>query len=120
MSGISKLGLLLALVVATLALAAGAQQAPPPGQMGPGMAAQRAEQQKMRAQMMEQMKANDAKLDELVAKMNAATGDAKVDAIAAVVTEMVAQRKAMRGHMAPMPHGGMGGPAGAEAPKPAQ
>ena len=53
---------------------------------------------------MEQMRENQRKLDELVAKMNAAKGEAKVDAIAAVVTELVAQRKAM-GSM-----GGMGGP----------
>jgi len=53
---------------------------------------------------LEQMRENQRKLDDLVAKMNAATGEAKVDAIAAVVTELVAQRKAM-GSM-----GGMGGP----------
>ena len=52
---------------------------------------------------LEQMRENQRKLDELVAKMNAATGEAKVDAIAAVVTELVAQRKAMG-------MGGMGGP----------
>ena len=53
---------------------------------------------------LEQMRENQRKLDELVAKMNAAKGEARVDAIAAVVTELVAQRKAM-GSM-----GGMGGP----------
>jgi hypothetical protein len=56
---------------------------------------------------MEQMRENQRKLDELVEKMNAATGQAKVDAIAAVVNELVAQRRAM-GMGGPM--GGMGGP----------
>ena len=56
---------------------------------------------------MEQMRENQKKLDDLVAKMNAAKGEAKVDAIAAVVTELVAQRRMMM----PMGHpmgGGMG------------
>ena len=57
-------------------------------------------------QMREQMRENQRKLDDLVAKMNAATGQAKVDAIAAVVTELVAQRRAM----SQQPGGGMGGP----------
>jgi hypothetical protein len=55
---------------------------------------------------MEQMRENQRKLDELVEKMNAATGQAKVDAIAAVVTELVAQRRAMGTMMG----GPMGGP----------
>jgi hypothetical protein len=53
--------------------------------------------------MLEQMRARREKLDGLVAKMNAATGEAKVDAIAAVVTELVAQHNAM-----PHMRGGMG------------
>jgi hypothetical protein len=57
-------------------------------------------------QMREQMRESQRKLDELVAKMNAATGEARVDAIAAVVTELVTQRRAM---MSPGPGGaGMG------------
>ena len=53
----------------------------------------------MHAAMMEQMRAHDAKLDELVTAMNAAKGEAKVDAIAAVVNELVAQRNTRRAHM---------------------
>jgi hypothetical protein len=49
----------------------------------------------MSGQMMADMNAKEAKLDQLVAEMNAAKGDAKVSAIAAVVTEMVNQEKAM-------------------------
>lgn len=54
-------------------------------------------QQMMQAhqKMMEQMKATDARLDTLVQQMNGATGQAKVDATAAVVSELVTQRKTM-------------------------
>ena len=41
----------------------------------------------------------DQRLDNLVAQMNAATGDAKVDAVAAVVNELVAQRAEMHAKM---------------------
>ncbi len=52
--------------------------------------------------MMADTKAADVRLDGLVATMNAATGQTKVDATAAVVSEMVAQRKAMRDGMMTM------------------
>ena len=52
------------------------------------------------------MKAADQRLDELLAKMNSASGQAKVDATAAAVTELAAQRKAMRDRMTQM-HQGM-------------
>jgi hypothetical protein len=45
--------------------------------------------------MMARMQAEQKKLDELVAQMNAATGPEKVDRIAAVVTEMAAMHKQM-------------------------
>jgi ABC-type glycerol-3-phosphate transport system substrate-binding protein len=44
-------------------------------------------------------KAGQERLDELIAKMNAATGELKVDQIAAVLTELVAQQKAMHARM---------------------
>jgi hypothetical protein len=44
---------------------------------------------------MANMQAEQKKLDELVAQMNAATGPEKVDRIAAVVTEMAAMHKRM-------------------------
>jgi hypothetical protein len=56
--------------------------------------------------MMTDMKAADQRLDELVTKMNAASGQAKVDATAAAVTEIVTQRKTMRDRMMGM-HQGM-------------
>ena len=56
--------------------------------------------------MMAAMQASHARLQDLVAKMNAAQGTAKVDAIAAVVTELVASQHAMhesmQSHMARM------------------
>lgn len=52
--------------------------------------------------MMDDMKAMDAKLDALVQAMNAAEGSRKVDATAAVVAELVAQRKAMSAMMESM------------------
>ena len=56
--------------------------------------------------MMTEMKAADQRLDALVTKMNAASGQAKVDATAATVTEIVAQRRTMRDRMMGM-HEGM-------------
>jgi len=53
-------------------------------------------------EMMARMEAMDARLDELVKKMNAATRSRKADAVAAVVNELVAQRKQMREHMMAM------------------
>ena len=55
-----------------------------------------------RQQMMARMRALDQKLNELVAKMDAAKGTVKVDAIASVVKELVAQRAQMRDDMTAM------------------
>jgi hypothetical protein len=64
---------------------------------------------KMHAQMMAEMKAGDAKLDALVSDMNAAADNAKVNAVAAVVTELVRQHKTMHEHMGQMHQHMMGG-----------
>jgi DNA integrity scanning protein DisA with diadenylate cyclase activity len=58
-----------------------------------------AEMMKRHQQMMANMKSADAKLDDLVATMNAANGEAKVTAIAQVVSELVRQQKTMHEHM---------------------
>jgi uncharacterized coiled-coil protein SlyX len=52
--------------------------------------------------MMQQVQAADARMDRLVGEMNRATGQKKVDAMAAVINELVAQRKQMRSHMMQM------------------
>jgi hypothetical protein len=44
----------------------------------------------------------DRRLDSLVDRMNRAVGNQKVAAMAAVINELVAQRKAMRGRMQEM------------------
>jgi hypothetical protein len=58
--------------------------------------------------MSEHMRAMDKRLDDLVSKMNSATGPAKTDATAAVVNELVHQRKEMHEMMTKMHHGDMG------------
>jgi hypothetical protein len=59
-------------------------------------------------QMMAEMKAGDAKLDALMKDMNAATGAGRVDAMAAVVSELVRQHKAMHARMGEMDQQMMG------------
>lgn len=58
--------------------------------------------------MMADMAQMDARLEALVVKMNAATGDAKMTAIAETVTALVQEHKAMRDGMMRM-HGQMMG-----------
>ncbi|MEN6438817.1 MAG: hypothetical protein ABFD97_09560 [Syntrophobacter sp.] len=53
-------------------------------------------------EMMSKMKEMDARLDEKVAAMDAAKGDQKVEAMAAVIKEMVSQRKTMQERMMKM------------------
>ena len=48
------------------------------------------------------MKASNAQLDELVAKMNAAQGQAKVDAMAELLTARVRNHQSMHGNMGGM------------------
>ncbi len=57
---------------------------------------------KMHQQMMAEMSAADARLDQLLSVMTAATGEAKVAGIAAVVTELVHQQKTMHQRMGTM------------------
>src|SRR5688572_1658714 len=45
---------------------------------------------------------SNAKLDQLVAKMNAAQGQAKVDAMAELLTALVQQHQSMHGNMGQM------------------
>jgi hypothetical protein len=58
--------------------------------------------------MMSNRKEQDAELDKLLAEMNSAPADKKLDAVAAVVTKVVEQRKAMHEHMDKMMSEGMG------------
>lgn len=107
------LGVASLIVLLHLAMAANAQQSTP-GHQEPAAKSQSemsAKCQEMMAQhdkMMTEMKAADQRLDSLVAKMNAASGQEKIDATAAVVTELVAQRKTMRERMMSRNHHMMG------------
>jgi predicted transcriptional regulator len=71
----------------------------------PGMMDENMTEESMMAhhkEMMAKMEAMDARLDGLVTRMNAATGSKKADAVAAVINELVAQRKQMREQMRAM------------------
>ena len=60
---------------------------------------QHGQHQPLHAEMKAKMQAHDARLDELVTAMNAAEGEAKIDAVAAVVNELIAQRRTRRAHI---------------------
>jgi len=79
--------------VLVVASAAGRAQTPPPASDAHTKMA--GPQQKMAS-----MQAADKKLDDLVAQLNAARGDDRLDKLIAVVKELVAERKAMREMMA--------------------
>jgi len=53
-------------------------------------------------EMMQKQGAMETELDSLVATMNSARGDAKIDAMAALLAKLVEQRKAMHGMMGEM------------------
>jgi hypothetical protein len=55
-----------------------------------------------KGQMMSNWKDQDAELDKLVAEMNSAPADKKLDAVVAVLTKLVEQRKAMHEQMQKM------------------
>ena len=86
--------------IAALALAAGvarSQDTAPKPDMHTMMAGQQA--------MMMSMQVTDKKLDDLVAQLNAAKCNDRVDKLVAVVNELVAERKQMANMMSM--HGGM-------------
>src|ERR1035437_3982600 len=82
-------------------------KAKPPSATAPDMSAKCQAMMADHEKMMTEMKAADQRLNDLVAKMNAAAGVEKADATSAVVSEMVAQRLAMRDGMMKMEHGMM-------------
>lgn len=65
------------------------------GQGGRDRDMQMPEMMKMNDKMMADMKASQGKMDELVKKMNASTGDAKISAMAELMTELVREHRAM-------------------------
>jgi hypothetical protein len=85
--------------------AATAKAEPQPG-MAAHMAAKDQTMMADREKMMQEMTRADQRLGDLVAKMNAASGMQKTDATAAVVNEMVTERR-MRDRMTKMQNGMM-------------
>lgn len=59
-------------------------------------------------QMMTEMKASDAKLDELVRAMNTASGEARITAMAQAITELARQQQTMHRRMGMMDQMSMG------------
>ncbi len=100
----------LALAAALTASGALAQQTQPKagkapaksGMMSGNMGDQCKQMMAMHTQMMADMKAMDSSLNQKVAAMNAAKGNAKVDAMAAVINEMATQRTQMMSKMSGM------------------
>ena len=104
----------IALVFASLPVLVHAQQAAttvPPGHEHPAGPESKMDKdwQAKHEKMLAEMKAMDTRLDEKLAAMNAAKGDQKLEAMAAVINELVSQRKEMRENFGPMHHG-MRGP----------
>jgi hypothetical protein len=102
---VGKLVSVLAAPLFGVALGLLAQQtSPPPASPEPKMEMSGDHEAMMarHREMMARMEAMDAKLDGLVKEMESASGSRKVDAVAAVVSELVRQRKEMREHMTAM------------------
>lgn len=88
----------LVIAIAIAALQSATSLAQEPSGM-PGMQKHR-EMMPMHAKMMEMQKSQDAEIDKLLATMNSATGEQRIDAIIAVVNKLVQQRKAMDAEVA--------------------
>ena len=108
----SRILSVLALAAALTASGALAQQSPTKagkqpgsghsGMMSGNMADRCQQMAAMHTQMMADVKAMDSSLDQKVAAMNAATGNAKTNAMAAVINEMATQRTQMMAKMSGM------------------
>ena len=69
------------------------------GMMGGPMMERGMKMMQMHQKMQEEMKAMDSETDKLVTEMNQATGQKKIDMMAALLTRLVAQRKMMNEKM---------------------
>lgn len=84
-----------------------AAEAKPQAGMAADMAAKCQAMMADHEKMMAEMKAADQKLDDLVGRMNAASGLEKANATAVVVNELVTQRRTMQAGMMERQHGMM-------------
>jgi hypothetical protein len=100
----------IAVAVVSLVLSTGTLAAQQPQQRSPRDSA-RASMKLNMQQHTRMMDSADARLDTLVRRMNGATGNAKISAMAQVINELVSQRRAMQAHMRQMmqSHGQMMG-----------
>ncbi len=87
----------LKVAVAALMMSARLVAAQQPGGLPPGAHGQKMMRDSVG--MMRMMDSLDARLDTLVTRMNKATGDRKVGAMADVINELVAQRRRVHKHM---------------------
>ena len=103
---VAVLGGVLAVAALTIAPAQGWQVSPEEhAKHHPAEQAEKATpapQAKMAGMDMKAMMASNARLDALVTKMNAAQGQAKVDAMAELLTALVQQHESMHGNMGQM------------------
>jgi hypothetical protein len=95
------IGILGAVLTLGVAFAAAGPNASATRQQMP-MRGEMSDMSKMHQQMMADMKAEQAKLDALVQKMNVANGNAKVNAMADLLTELVREHGAMADRMGTM------------------
>ena len=93
--------IVLVAVLAITPLVSATRSVAGPGQHGAPVEAQAQDtpMAEMRQKMMQKMHASDEELNRLVAAMNAATGDAKVAAMADLLTRMIQQQKTTRTEM---------------------
>ena len=89
------------LMLLAVPLAAAGEQAPPAPPVGAAAQSQMPamNMMKMHEQMAAEMKANDAKLDAVLQALSTAKGDARIDALTAIVNELARQYRAERTHM---------------------
>lgn len=105
MKAFAKISILFFGLALTTAFALQSQEG---GQKDGQMAKHCHEMMQRHENMQAQMETMDRKLVGLVGQMNQARGDAKVNAMAAVINELVEQRKQMRSQMMDMGPGMMG------------
>ena len=98
----SSLALALALVIWSPVQSQSAEPAKGKMMMDDKMMERCQEMKEQKQKMKEDMKAQDAELTELVAKMNSAPEDKKMSLMASVITQMVEQRIAMDARKAEM------------------
>lgn len=90
----------------SLLLAAGASAQQPGQHQGDSTKAMQGPRMN-RQMMMQKIQESDARLDRLVSQMNQSSGNTKVQAMAAVINELVSQRKRMHQRMGQMMDSGM-------------